>query len=88
MCAIFHLWQAGRRCQARVSRVIPECEDGMSGVLVEPEDYEPMSQAIISLLRDDQKRLGMGEFAQRRAREKFSLETIVERYERMFESLS
>jgi phosphatidylinositol alpha-1,6-mannosyltransferase len=87
--AIVEAAAAGRPCVATRVGGIPEAiEDGMSGILVEPEDYEPMSRAIVGLLRDDQRRLGMGEFAQRRAREEFSLEAIVKRYEGMFESLT
>jgi len=87
--AIVEAAAAGSPCVAtRVGGIPDAIEDGKSGILVEPEHYEPMSQAIVSLLRDDRRRLGMGEFAQRRAREIFSLETIVQRYARMFESLT
>jgi phosphatidylinositol alpha-1,6-mannosyltransferase len=72
----------------RVGGIPDAIEDGKSGILVEPEDYEPMSQAIVSLLRDDQRRLGMGEFAQRRAREKFGWDLVLRKHEEIFEVLA
>lgn len=47
---------------------------GESGLLVTVKDEEDLSQAILSLLHNDEKRLKMGRFAEKLARENYSWE--------------
>lgn len=78
----------GKPCVATRTGGVPDAvEDAKSGVLTDPADYEAMSRSIIRLLRDDQLRRAMGEFARARALQDFGWETIVKRYEGLFDSL-
>jgi glycosyltransferase involved in cell wall biosynthesis len=60
-------------------------EDGKSGILVDPEDYQRLTQTLISLLLDAKARAVMGAYAQRRVREQFSWDRIVRQYETTLE---
>lgn len=71
----------------RVGGIPDAIEDGKSGVLVEPGDYGLLSGVIIDLLQNDQARLALGQYAQRRAREEFSWEFIIRKYESVLNSL-
>ena len=80
---------AGRPTVAtRVGGIPDAIEDGRSGILVDTEEYDHMSQAIVKLLRDDQARLAMGEYAQKRVRERFGWDSIIRRYEELFKSMT
>jgi phosphatidyl-myo-inositol dimannoside synthase len=57
-------------------------ENGKSGIVVAPEDYEMMSLSIIKLLAQDEIRSSFGEYAQRRVREKFCWSSTISRYEK------
>lgn len=79
---------AGVPCVAtRVGGIPDAVEDGKSGILAGPGEYEFMSQTIVTLLRDDQTRLALGGYAQKRAREKFDWNSVVRKYEQLLESL-
>ena len=70
---------------ARRAGGIPEVvEDGVSGILVPADNSGELSKAIESLIQEPKRRLGMGLAAQRRAREKFSADVIVPRYEALY----
>jgi len=68
----------------RVGGIPDAVEDGKSGVLVEPGDYEGLSELIISLLRDPELSLSMGSYAYCRANKEYSWCEIVTRYEGVF----
>jgi phosphatidylinositol alpha-1,6-mannosyltransferase len=68
----------------RVGGIPDAIGDGRGGVLIEPGDYDRMSQAIIHLLRNDQARASMGRHAQKRIRDDFGWETTAQRYEALF----
>jgi L-malate glycosyltransferase len=71
---------------ARRAGGIPEVvEDGVSGLLVPSADPDALAKAIESLIREPKRRLAMGEAAQRRAREHFSADAIVPRYEALYQ---
>lgn len=72
----------------RVGGIPDAIEDGKSGILVDPEDYESMSRATVNLLRDDRGRVTLGECARKRVREEFSWERVVKKYEEILESLA
>ncbi|MGH8544539.1 MAG: glycosyltransferase family 4 protein, partial [Gammaproteobacteria bacterium] len=79
---------AGKPAVATRAGGIPDAvEDGRSGILVDPEDYEMMVRTIVRVLRDDQMRSTLGEYARARAVQSFSWETIIRRYEALFDSL-
>jgi phosphatidyl-myo-inositol dimannoside synthase len=65
----------------RVGGIPDAIEDGKSGILVEPGDYDGMSESIIKVFRNDSLRAALGDYGSRRVREKFGWEKITERYE-------
>jgi len=79
---------ARKPCVATRLGGIPDAvEHEKSGILVDPADYEEMTRSIVRLLRDDELRRTMGEFARARAAQGFGWETIIKRYEGLFDSL-
>ena len=80
---------AGRPCVAtRVGGIPDAVEDQKSGILVDPGDYPSISRAVVSLLCDHVKRKAMGEFAQGRAQERFSIESVARQYSQLFHALT
>jgi phosphatidylinositol alpha-1,6-mannosyltransferase len=71
----------------RVGGIPDAVDDGKTGHLAEPGDYEGLGDAIISLLTDDQRKQIMGEAAIRRAQDKFCWAKIVAKYEAAFGAL-
>ncbi len=74
-------------CPSVSTRVggIPEVvADGVTGVLVPSSDPEVIASAVMELIRDPARRAALGLAARRRARECFSAETIVPRYEALY----
>jgi N-acetyl-alpha-D-glucosaminyl L-malate synthase BshA len=70
---------------ARRAGGIPEVvEDIVSGLLVPSDNPDALARAIESLILDPKRRMEMGQAAQRRARERFSAEVIVPRYEALY----
>lgn len=67
----------------RVGGIPDAIEDGKSGVLVEPGDYNGMGESIIELLRNDALRSALGDCGSRRVRENFGWERIAENYEQV-----
>ena len=61
--------------------------DGLSGILVEPENSEEMAKAVLSLLRDSRQAKEMGVAGFNRVKECFSLEKHVCEIEEIYESL-
>ena len=57
---------------------IPEIvEDQVNGLLVAPRDHAAMARAIVDLLKDDARRLGMGEAGFTRGGDRFTVERMV-----------
>ena len=65
----------------RVGGIPDAVEDGKSGILVEPGDYEGLIESIIRLLQDDALHSTFGHYGSKRVRENFGWEKITERYE-------
>lgn len=64
---------------------IPEVvETGKSGLLVPPGDADALARGVESLISDRERRNALGRAAQRRARDLFSVETILPRYEELY----
>ena len=77
-------------CPSVSTRVggIPEVvEDNESGLLVPAGDVAALAKALESLIHDQPRRNGLGRAAQARARERFSAEVIVPRYEALYRRL-
>jgi len=59
---------------------LPEVvEDGVTGILVTPEDIHALAEALAALLRDPETRGRMGDAGRRRIELSFRLETMLER---------
>ena len=74
-------------CPSVARRVggIPEViEDGATGLLVDSGDADVLARAVESLIKDRVRRSTLGRAAQHRARELFSAEVIVPRYEALY----
>ena len=70
---------------ARRAGGVPEVvENGISGVLVPSLDADTFARAVESLIKDPTRRAALGRAAQLRARERFSAEVIVPRYEALY----
>jgi len=70
---------------ARRAGGIPEVvESNVSGILVPSDNSDDLAWAVESLIRDPKRRKAMGRAAQHRARERFSAEVIVPRYEALY----
>jgi N-acetyl-alpha-D-glucosaminyl L-malate synthase BshA len=75
----------GRASVATAVGGTPEvAENGVSGVLVPPGDAEAVARAIESLLADPARRATIGKAAQIRAKERFSADVIVPKYEALY----
>lgn len=59
-------------------------EDGVTGLLVAPEDPESLAGAIRTLLANDERRAQMGEVGRRRFEEAYSLDACAARLEACF----
>lgn len=73
-----------------VSRVggLPEVvQDGVTGLLVPPEDPEALAQALDELLRDPERRRRMGEAARHFVESRYRWEDTAERMERLYREL-
>lgn len=74
-------------CPSVARRVggIPEViEDGATGLLVDSGDADVLARAVESLIKDTVRRSALGRAARHRARELFSAEVIVPRYEALY----
>lgn len=64
---------------------IPEVvADNVTGILAASDDPEMLARALERLIQDPKQRVAMGQAARRRAREQFSAEAIVPRYEELY----
>ena len=70
----------------RLGGMADAVEDGKSGILVGPQDYDALRQTLIQLLRNDTHRRIMGRYARERIEQQFSWDQISERYELAFAS--
>ena len=62
-------------------------DNGKTGILVPPKDPDALSRAIISLLTDGDKARQMGFEARMTVEEKFRVEVIVDRVEKVYQEL-
>jgi len=62
--------------------------DGENGFLVPPGDAESLARAIITLSRDEEKRMAMGQIGRRRVEQFFRIEDMVERNLQLYRELA
>ena len=72
---------------SRVGGVPEILRDGEEGLLVEPGEHAPLASACIDLLRSPMLARRLGQAARARAEAEFGLETIIHRYEQLYEEL-
>jgi starch synthase len=65
---------------ATTAGAIPEVvEDGVTGLLVPPDDPEALANAVVSLLSDPQRMKAMGKAGAEMVREHFTWNKVAER---------
>lgn len=75
---VYEAMAAGKAIVATNVGGIPELiNNGVEGILVEPANPGYLSQAIVDLLKDDNKRKQMGQATQKKATEKFNINSII-----------
>jgi len=62
-------------------------EDGTTGIIVPPEDPTQLSDAILELVKNEDKRSQMGEAGRRRAERLFSIEKNIAQIEKLYKEL-
>jgi glycosyltransferase involved in cell wall biosynthesis len=86
--AIVEAMAAGRPVVASNTGGIPEIvADGDTGLLVPPGNPTALAEAIASLLSDPARARAMGARGRQRVRERFLVETAVQRHQKLYESL-
>lgn len=79
---------AGKAAVASAVGGIPEVVvDGVTGFLTPPRDHRAMADRIVQLLKDEGRRRRMGDAAQQRAREHFTLEKMIDGTVAVYRSL-
>ena len=64
---------------------VPEIvENGVSGILVSPNDENALTNAVVKLIQDPELRKRLGEQARKRVKEKFDINNNVPQYVRLF----
>jgi glycosyltransferase involved in cell wall biosynthesis len=65
---------------ATTAGAIPEVvEDGVTGVLVAPDDPEALANTVVSLLSDPERMKAMGTAGVERVRERFTWDKVAQR---------
>jgi glycosyltransferase involved in cell wall biosynthesis len=86
--ALAEAMTVGRACVASRIRPLDEfVEDGVNGILVEPGSPERISEAVISLMREDEKRRELGEAASVTAGQMFQPEPAARQLENAYRSV-
>jgi glycosyltransferase involved in cell wall biosynthesis len=70
-----------------IDGVREELEDGITGLLVPPESSDSLAKSIIDLLIDKDKSFQMGINARRAAEEKFGVDIMLKKVEKVYEEL-
>ena len=89
MCtALVDAMAASKPAVATAVGGIPEVMlEGVTGYLVPPRDHHKMADALVALLKDDAMRARMGAAALCRARERFTVERMVEATASVYDAL-
>ncbi len=62
-------------------------ESGQNGLLVPPDNVPALAEALLALLNEPSRRAALGQAARASVRHNFSIQTIVKKYEIIYESL-
>ena len=62
-------------------------EDGKTGIIVPVKDHERLVEAILELVKDENKRVQMGKAGRERAEKFFSIEQNIDQIEKLYEEL-
>jgi glycosyltransferase involved in cell wall biosynthesis len=62
-----------------------QIEDNVTGLLVTPGDSGALAEALLVLARDRQRRVEMGSVGRVRALERYSLESVLDAYEQLYD---
>ena len=86
--SVMEAMAAGKPVVATAVGGVPELvEEGVSGILVPPQNPEALAEAMIRLAQNSALRRKMGEAARRRAEERFGVERMAREYERLYTKL-
>jgi glycosyltransferase involved in cell wall biosynthesis len=86
--ALLEYMAAGRAVVATAVGAAPEViDDGVHGLLVPPGDAVELASALGALLHDPSRARRLGEAARRQARQRFSREAMVRRFEDFYQGL-
>lgn len=86
--AVLEAMACGLPCVAtRVSGSEDIIQHGQNGLLVEPEDYEAMAQALLALLRDPVLARRYGQAARERIKQYYSFEHITDTYIELYQTV-
>src|SRR5687767_3420347 len=90
MCtALVDAMAASKAAVATRAGGIPEVMvDGGTGYLVEPRDHHAMAEKLVALLKNEPLRTRMGKAALMRARERFTVDRMVEGTSDLYERLT
>ncbi len=80
---------SGMACVAtRVSGSEDLIQQGENGLLVEPDDYEQMAQALLTLLRDPALAQRYGQAARTTVEQQYTLEQVIDMYGAIYHSIT
>ena len=86
--ALLELLAAGKPVVATAVGGVPDLvEDGVHGLLVPPGDPPALADALVTLLRDPERRAAMGAAGRERQRSAFDFSAMVRRLEQRYEEL-
>lgn len=86
--ALMEAMAAGKPVVATAVGGVPELvADGVTGVLVPPEDFRALADAIKGLLSDEKRALAMGAAGRERVQQCFSIDAMVAKTEVLYQKL-
>lgn len=86
--ALLEAMACGMACVAtRVSGSEDLIQEGSNGLLVEPDDYEAMAQALLTLLRDPERTALYGKAARETVEQHYTLQQIIDIYANIYHNL-
>jgi glycosyltransferase involved in cell wall biosynthesis len=71
----------------RTGGLMEQIEDGVTGLLAAPGDAQDLANAMVTLLRDGRRRVSMGSAGRKRAEGGYSLPSVVDAYEALYDQL-
>jgi glycosyltransferase involved in cell wall biosynthesis len=87
--AVIEAMAAGLPIASTAVGGVPELlENGKEGFIVQPGRAEQLSDAMVTLLKDDKLRRAMGAAAAARAKEKFDVSAMIRAYEELYSEIS